>query len=37
MEVSVEKGFESLTIDADSLAIRAEKEVNVSLVTRSDA
>lgn len=33
---AVEQDIESLVIDADNLAVRAEKELNISLVTKSN-
>lgn len=36
-KVAYEKDVESLTTDVDNLALRAEKEVNVSLITKSNA
>ena len=36
-KVAFEKDVESLLSDADSLTVRAEKETNVSLITKSNA
>ena len=36
-KVAYEKDVESLTTDADNLAVKAEKEANVTLITKSNA